>query len=144
VSATRGTPIGAIAFVSAWSLFVVLWEWIGPWYSPFDGYFNMFVWLSTFGGFSLTVVYLAMSAGAFRGLADHPSKVGVYVASTVGVLIAGGAVFGGIYKQAAPFDKVWMVALVWLVLGAIVTTLLKGRPPASEALADLRSEHVTG
>ncbi len=144
VSATRGTPIGAIVFVSAWSLFVVLWEWIGPWYSPFDGYFNMFVWLSTFGGFSLTVVYLAMSAGAFRGLADHPSKVGVYVASAVGVLIAGGAVFGGIYKQAAPFDKVWMVALVWLVLGAIVTTLLKGRPPASEALADLRSEHVAG
>ncbi|HEX6845267.1 MAG TPA: APC family permease [Actinomycetota bacterium] len=139
VSASKGTPIGAICFVSGWSLFVVLWELWGPGVTALDGYFPMFAWLSTFGGFSLTFVYLLMSAGSFKGLADHPNRVGVVIASLIGIVVAGGAVFGGIYKQSNPFDKVWIVALLWLVLGVIVTSLMKGREPASRALDDLSS-----
>jgi hypothetical protein len=38
-----------------------------------------------------------------------------------------------------PFDKVWIVALVWLILGLIVTAIFKGRDPASAVLGDLHS-----
>jgi hypothetical protein len=54
--------------------------------------------------------------------------------------ISAGAVFGGVYKQVHPFDKVWMVALAWLIIGVIVTSLMKGREPASRAIDELHSE----
>ena len=135
VSPTHGGPTGAIAFVSGWSLFVVLWEYVGPGVAPLDGYFPMFAWLSTFGGFSLTAVYFLLCLGALRGLRDIGGKA--VIASIVGMLVAGGAVFGGIYKQTHPFDKIWMTAVVWAVLGVIVTTALRGRRRAAEVLSDL-------
>ncbi|MFM7718644.1 MAG: APC family permease [Actinomycetota bacterium] len=135
VSASHGGPVGAIAFVSGWSLFVVLWEWFGPGIAPLDGYFPMFAWLSTFGGFSLTVVYFLMCLGALRGLQDIGGKA--IVASVVGMLVSGGAVFGGIYRQGHPFDKIWMTAAVWVILGVVVTSVLHGRRRATEVLADL-------
>ena len=135
VSPSHGGPTGAIAFVSGWSLFVVLWEFIGPGVAPLDGYFPMFAWLSTFGGFSLTAVYFLLCLGALRGLRDIGGKA--VIASVVGMLVAGGAVFGGIYKQAHPFDKIWMTAAVWAVLGVVVTSVLRGRRRAAEVLADL-------
>jgi amino acid transporter len=135
VSPTHGGPTGAIAFVSGWSLFVVLWEYVGPGVAPLDGYFPMFAWLSTFGGFSLTAVYFLLCLGALRGLRDIGGKA--VIASIVGMLVAGGAVFGGIYKQTHPFDKIWMTAAVWAVLGVVVTSVLRGRRRAAEVLADL-------
>lgn len=137
VSPTHGGPTGAIAFVSGWSLFVVLWEWWGPGVAPLDGYFPMFAWLSTFGGFSLTVVYFLMCAGALRGLKDLGVKA--TLASLVGMAVSGGAVFGGVYKQGHPFDKVWMTAVVWAILGAVVLSVFRGRAHASDVLQDLRN-----
>jgi predicted MFS family arabinose efflux permease len=103
-----------------------------------DGYFPMFVWLSTFGGFALTVVYALLSGGAFKGLADNPNRAGVVVAGLIGLAISVGAVFGGIYKQPHPLNKVWIVAAIWLVIGVAVTSF-GGREPASRALSELRS-----
>jgi amino acid transporter len=140
----RGTPIGAIVFVAAVSLIMVA-------LSQFSEnlfalaprqphFFEMFAWLSTFGAFAIMLVYGLMALGAFRGLADHPNRVGVIVASIIGVAIAGAAVFAAIYKQLPPNSLVWKAVLVWGVLGLIVTLVVMGREPASEALADLRSE----
>jgi amino acid transporter len=137
VSPTHGGPTGAIAFVSGWSAFVVLWEWWGPGVAPLDGYFPMFAWLSTFGGFSLTAVYFLMCAGALRGLKDLGAKA--TIASLVGMAVSGGAVFGGVYKQTHPFDKVWITAVVWAILGAVVLSVFRGRARATEVLSDLRN-----
>lgn len=135
VSPSHGGPTGAIAFVSGWSLFVVLWEFFGPGVAPLDGYFPMFAWLSTFGGFSLTAVYFLLCMGALRGLSELGARA--TVASVVGMLVSGGAVFGGIYRQGHPFDKIWITAAVWAGLGLVVTSLLHGRRRATEVLADL-------
>jgi predicted MFS family arabinose efflux permease len=70
--------------------------------------------------------------------------VRVVVASLVGVAIAVGAVFGGIYKQPSPFNLVWVYAAIWLVLGIVVTTFVRGREPASQVLGDLRSDAEAG
>ncbi|MFM8943832.1 MAG: APC family permease [Actinomycetota bacterium] len=135
VSPTHGGPTGAIAFVSGWSLFVVLWEYVGPGVAPLDGYFPMFAWLSTFGGFSLTAVYFLLCFGAVRGLKDLGGKA--MLAAAVGMIVSGGAVFGGVYKQVHPFDKIWMTAAVWTGLGIVVTSILHGRRRAAEVLSDL-------
>ena len=107
-------------------------------------YFAMFAWLSTFGGFCLMVVYGLMALGAFRGLADHPNKLGVVLASLVGLATAVGAVYGGVYKQPNPTNLVWIYAAVWFGLGIVMTFLVRGREPASQVLADLRSEVPSG
>jgi amino acid transporter len=143
VSRTRGTPVGAIVFVEAFSVLMVLFAEV--WDDLFalpetPHYFAMFLWLSTFGGFALMLVYGLMSLGAFRGLADHPNRAGVIVASLLGVAIAAGAVFGGIYKQTNPFSLVWVYVAAWFVLGIVVTAVVKGREPASQVLTDLRSD----
>jgi amino acid transporter len=138
----RGTPIGSIVFVEAFSLLMVLFAelWDGLFaVSQTSHYFAMFAWLSTFGGFALMIVYGLMSVGAFRGLADHPNRVGVVVSAVMGTLLAVGAIFGGIYKQPNPYNLVWMYVVAWFLLGIVVTSVVKGREPASQALSDLQS-----
>jgi len=149
VSASRGTPVGAIAFVSLWSLAMVILTKARPdtFAIPDAGlppYFAVFAWLSSFGAFALVVVYAAMSAGAFKGLADHSNMAGVAVAAIVGLAISLGAIFGAIYKVPSPTKLVVYYALIWLVVGAIVTLAVQGREPASHALSDLRSDGGTG
>lgn len=143
VSASRGTPAGAIVAVSVWSVAMVSLTKLRPETFEIPGYpayFSMFAWLSSFGGFALVVVYAAMSLGAFRGLAGHPRRGLVVIASIAGFLIAGGAVFGAIWKVPSPTNLVVYYAAVWLVIGIIVVSVVKGREPASQALADLKSE----
>lgn len=143
VSRMRGTPVGAIVFVEGFSVLMVLFAelWDDLFAVPeTPHYFALFLWLSTFGGFALMIVYGLMSLGAFRGLADHPNRAGVIVASLLGVAIAAGAVFGGIYKQTNPFSLVWVYVAAWFVLGIVVTSVVKGREPASHVLTDLRSD----
>jgi amino acid transporter len=143
VSTSRGTPVGAIAFVSVWSLaMVLLTQWRPETFAipAFPAYFSMFAWLSSFGGFALVVVYGVMALGAFRGLSGHPNMAGVYVASVVGIAISLGAVYGALYKVPPPTKLVPVYALAWLILGIIVVLTTKGRQPASSVLGDLRSE----
>ncbi len=143
VSERRGTPLGAIVFVEGVSVLMVLFAelWDGLFAMPeTPHYFAMFAWLSTFGGFCLMVVYGLMALGAFRGLADHPNKLGVAIAGLVGLATAVGAVYGGVYKQPNPTNLVWVYATIWFVIGIVVTALVRGREPASQVLADLRSD----
>ena len=147
VSASRGTPVGAIVFVSLWSLAMVILTKARPDTFAVPGlppYFAMFAWLSSFGAFALVVVYAGMSVGAFKGLADHASMAAVTVAAMVGLAISVGAIFGAIYKVPSPTKLVVYYAFVWLVVGAVVTLVVKGREPASQALADLHSGGGTG
>jgi hypothetical protein len=69
---------------------------------------------------------------------------GVAVAAIVGLAISLGAIFGAIYKVQSPTKLVVYYALIWLVVGAIVTLAVQGREPASKALSDLRSDGGTG
>jgi hypothetical protein len=147
VSATRGTPVGSIVFVSLWSLAMVILTKARPdtFSVPgFPPYFAVFAWLSSFGAFALVVVYAAMSIGAFQGLADHANVTGVTIAAIVGLAISAGAIFGAIYKVPSPTKLVVYYALVWLVVGVVVTIAVQGREPASHALADLRSDGEAG
>ena len=93
VSKKYGTPTGAIVLMMVvMAGFIALNEfWEDLFALPgLPHYFSIFVWASTFGGFALVVVYLLMSVGAFRGLADHGNMAGVYIASIVGIALTGG------------------------------------------------------
>jgi predicted MFS family arabinose efflux permease len=63
----------------------------------------------------------------------------VVIAGLIGLAISVGAIFGGIYKQTAPFNLVWVVTVAWIVLGLLMTIVARGRRPASQVLADLRA-----
>ena len=63
---------------------------------------GVFQWISTLGAFLIMVVYGVMALGAFSGLSDHPNKVGLVVSGLLGIAVAVGAIFGAIYKVAAP------------------------------------------
>jgi amino acid transporter len=98
---------------------------------------GVFQWISTLGAFLIMAVYGLMALGAFPGLSDHPNKVGLVVSGLLGLAVAGGAIFGAIYKVLPPFDRIWLWAAIWAVLGLVVTLAVKGREPAREALSDL-------
>jgi amino acid transporter len=144
----RGTPVTAIVFVEAVSLVMVaIAQFSESTLADASGgphFFDMFAWLSTFGGFALMVVYFLLALGAYRGLREGTNYAGIVIAATVGCVIAAAAVYGGIYKQPAPFNQVWRWLVVWAILGLIVTLAMKGRPPASEVLDDLRSDEEAG
>ncbi|HET9672613.1 MAG TPA: APC family permease, partial [Actinomycetota bacterium] len=97
----------------------------------------VFQWISTLGAFMIMTVYGVMALGAFSGLRDHPKFGGVVVSGLIGVAVAVGAIFGAIYKVLPPFDRIWFWAVVWAVLGLLVTLAVRGREPAHHALADL-------
>jgi amino acid transporter len=142
VSSSRGTPVGAIAVVGLWSLAMVFLTEFRPETFAVPGfppYFSMFAWLSSFGGFAVVVVYGLMALGGFRGLSGDSNMAGVAIAGVLGVLVAAGAVFGAIYKVPSPTDLVPLYAAGWIVLGIVVTTIAKGREPASQVLGDLSS-----
>ena len=98
---------------------------------------GVFQWISTLGAFLIMVVYGILAIGAFPGLSDHPSRVGVVISGLLGLAVAVGAIFGAIYKVLPPFDIVWFWAVIWAALGLLVTLAVKGREPARRALADL-------
>ncbi len=145
---SRGTPVTAILFVEVISLIMVgiaqFAEGVFESASLGPHFFDMFAWLSTFGGFALMVVYFFLALGAFRGLREGTNYAGIIVAAVVGCAISAAAVYGGIYKQPDPFNQVWRWVLVWAVIGLIFALAMKGRPPASEVLDDLRSDERDG
>ncbi|MGW5744076.1 APC family permease [Amycolatopsis sp. NPDC003861] len=118
----RGTPLAAAAVVVAVHAVVLVLTatWTGLLAQPeMPHYVAVFSWGSTFGGFSLAVIYLLMSAGALRGLRDHPRRWAVYLAGTVGIVVTGAAIFGAVYKVGAPIIYAPYVAAVVFVLGLV-------------------------
>jgi amino acid transporter len=148
VSPSRGTPAAAIVFVEAVSLVMILLaEFADDLFAltPRQAhYFEMFAWLSTFGGFALMVVYAVLAFGALFGLRDHRNYIGVVIAAVLGIAIAGGAVFGGIYKQPNPTSLVWIYVAIWAAIGIVVALAVRGRESAATVLSDLRSPDTEG
>jgi amino acid transporter len=142
VSARFETPTGAIAVLMAIQvLFILAVEW---WHSLFalpqtPHYFAVFAWASTFGAFALVVVYLLMAVGALKGLRDHPNYAGVVIAAIVGIALSGGAIYGSFADVTSPTILAPIYALVWAAIGFVYMLIVKGRAPASQALADLHS-----
>jgi amino acid transporter len=142
VSSRYETPVGAIALLMVIQAALIaaseLWDDLFA-LPGLPHYFSLFIWCSTFGGFALLVVYLLMSLGATRGLADDPNKVGLAIAVILGVAISGAAIFGSFYKVTSPTLIAPWAALGWLVLGVVYMAAVKGRAPASDVLGDLRA-----
>jgi len=140
VSRKRGTPVGAAIFVVAlYAVFALLTvTWNGLFALPQTPHYSaMFSWGSTFGSFALALIYLLLAIGALRGLRDHPKRWAVVLAVIVSLLVTGGAIFGSIYKVSAPTVTAPYAAIGWLAVGLVVAMLVRGRPQASHAVADL-------
>jgi amino acid transporter len=141
VSRRYGTPAGAIAFLVAFTLVLIAVNelWTGLFALPeTPHYFALFSWCSTFGAFSLIVVYLLLSVGALRGLVDG-NRTGVVIAAVGGIVLSAGAIFGSIYKVTSPIVLAPWYALGWFAVGIVVTLAVRGRTPASRVLGDLSS-----
>jgi amino acid transporter len=136
-----GTPTGAIALLIAVQVVLILASETNDTLLALPDlphYFSVFAWAATFGAFALLVVYLLMSVGALFGVTDSAGRSGVVVAALVGIVVTGAAIFGSFYKVPSPTVLAPIYALAWGVLGLLYMLVVKGRAPASEALADLR------
>ena len=142
VSSRFGTPSGAIALlIAVQALLIVASEWTEIFaLEGLPHYFALFAWCSTFGGFALLVVYLLMSIGALAKLNLQPSPVSVAIASIVGIAITGAAIWGSFYQVPVPTIWAPRYAVIWFVIGLVYMAIVKGREPASQALADLSSK----
>ena len=142
VSRRYETPVGAIALlIAVQALLIVASEsWDGLFaLEGFPHYFSLFAWCATFGGFALLVVYFLMSIGGLVGGQQLAGGAGVALASVVGIVMTGAAIFGSFYKVPSPTILAPVYALVWGVIGLGYMLLVRGREPASQALEDLRS-----
>ena len=142
VSSRFGTPSGAIALlIVVQALLIVASEWTEIFaLEGLPHYFALFAWCSTFGGFALLVVYLLMSIGALAKLNLQPSPVSVAIASIVGIAITGAAIWGSFYQVPVPTIWAPRYAVIWFVIGLVYMAIVRGREPASQALADLSSK----
>jgi amino acid transporter len=140
VSKRHDTPLGAICFVvGAVLVGVILDQFAQSLFALPDTphYFALFAWGSTFGGFALVVVYLLVAVGSIRSFAVARGRVLIFLAAIVGILIAGGAIYGSFYKVTSPTIIAPWCALIWLAVGLLVAFATKGRTQASMHLADL-------
>jgi len=142
VSKRYGTPVGAIVFLMVIQAVLIVVAEGNDTLLALPGlphYFSVFAWCATFGAFALIVVYLLMSLGAIRGLADDPMKVELWCSVILGILVTSAAIFGSFYKVPSPTLLAPWAALIWGVIGLLYMLAVKGREPASDALSDLRS-----
>jgi amino acid transporter len=126
----RGTPLSASAFVLAAYLLTILATqfWTGLFAEQgLPHYVSMFFWFSTLGSFALTLIYLLMSIGALRGLADHPKRWAVILASAVGIVVTVGALWGSVDQVTAPLIWTAYTGVGLLVLGFLLTLVFPGR-----------------
>lgn len=137
---SRGTPMVASTFVLVFALIVIAvtkW-WTGLFALPeTPHYAAIFYWGSTFGGFSLAVIYFLMSAGALRGLQGASRPAVNYLAAIVGLVVTAAAVFGSVYKVTKPTIYAPWAAAGIFVLGLILTWVMPGRPSASTQFREL-------
>jgi len=134
----RGTPTGATGIVLLTYIVVGA---LALWSTSFaitglPEYVALFSWMSTYGGFAIAIIYLLIAVGALRGLREHPAKAKLYVASAVGFLVTGAAIFGAIYKVTAPTVYAPYTAVIILVVGLIAASMM---PKAPEGIADYSS-----
>jgi amino acid transporter len=136
----RGTPLAASVFVLAFYLVIIFvtMYWNGLLAQQgLPHYVAMFSWFSTLGSFALACIYLLMSVGALRGLADHPKRWAVILASVVGILVTAAAIYGSVYQVGAPIIwAVWAGAGV-LILGFVLTVVFPGRAQPTSTFAEL-------
>ena len=142
VSPKYGTPLGAIVLLIAIQAILIVVAEFNDTLLALPGlphYFSIFVWCATFGGFALLVVYLLMSVGAIKGLADDPSKGKLMIAVILGIAITAAGIFGSFYKVTSPTLLAPWGAVIWFALGLLYMLAVRGREPASRALPDLHS-----
>jgi amino acid transporter len=95
-------------------------------------YVAIFSWGATFGGFALGIIYLLMSVGAVRGLADHPRRWMVYVAAAAGVAVTAAAIFGSVYQVRAPTIYAAYAGIATFLVGLVLAFVVPGRVSASQ------------
>ena len=100
----------------------------------------MFSWLATFGPFALALVYLLMTIGAVKGLADHPRRWAVWLAAIVGAVTVISALFGSIYKVPMPTVSASWAALAWFAAGMVIMSIIPGKPRADSPATDTAGE----
>jgi amino acid transporter len=138
----RGTPMSASVFVVVFYLVIVFVTqyWNGLFaLTGLPHYVAMFSWFSTMGSFALACIYLLMSVGALRGLADHPKRWAVILAATVGILVTAAAIYGSVYQVGAPIIWAVWAGVGVLALGFVLTFVFPGRAPLTstfDALAE--------
>jgi amino acid transporter len=116
--ARRGAPTSAIAALLVLYVVAVAVTRLGHGVLELDGapeYIPIFGWLAGLGGLSLAVVYGLVSLGALRGLRGFENPWLYVPASIIGVVVAGGAVWGSMYKISGP-SSTW----IWFVLAVVV------------------------
>ena len=91
-------------------------------------WFPMFNWLATFGGFMMIAVYLGICVAAFKGMPGESSGL-LALAGIIGGLVSIGAIYGVIvqYADIPAYNRVWWIAVLWLVAGVIITFILASR-----------------
>jgi len=120
---SRKTPLAAGIFVTVAYLVAILvtTQWTSLWASPdFPHYVAMFNVMAAFGSFSMACIYFLLSLGALRGLADHPKRWAVVLASVVGMVVTAAAIFGAVYKVSAPVVYAPIASVVVFVLGLLI------------------------
>ena len=88
-------------------------------------WFPMFNWLSTFGGFMLVAVYIAICVAAFKGMPGESHGL-LALAGIVGGLVSIGAIYGVIvqFADVPTYNRIWWVAALWLLGGVVVMLIL--------------------
>lgn len=89
----------------------------------------VFGWMAGFAGAGLALMYLAMCVAGARGLWHDVNRTKLVVAATAGVLVAGGAVFGVVYKAASPLDTVPWALAAWIAAGVVWALFVTARQP---------------
>ena len=90
----------------------------------------MFGWMAGFAGTGLALMYLVVSAAGARGLWHEVNRVKLLVATTAGVLVSAGAVFGALYQATSPLDTVPWVLGGWIVVGVVWSLVVMSRRTA--------------
>ena len=137
----HGTPTGAILLLIAiQALWIYLAEGNDTIFALPDlpHYFSIFAWGAAFGAFAIVVVYFVLSVSGLVGLAKDQGYAGVVVAAFIGMVVSAGAMFGSFYEVPSPLWLASLYALIWGLIGLVVMLVVRGRAPASEALAELR------
>jgi amino acid transporter len=120
----RGVPvIAGITLMVLYAVAILITtQWTSLW--SLDGaphYVAMFSVLAAFGSFAMACIYFLLCVGAFRGLADHPKRWAVVLASSVGMIVTAAAIFGAVYKVTTPVIYAPYAAVVIFLAGLALT-----------------------